>query len=69
MPLAIPTNSARFQRAEMSGTPSSTASRARRTSPSRRYSFHDANTDGVGRLRKRSPSILSHGSVLIDRPR
>ena len=31
--------------------------------------YVDANTDGVGRLRNCSPSILSHGSVLIDSPR
>ena len=33
------------------------------------YVVQLAKTEGVGKLRKRSPSILSQGSVLMERPR
>ena len=51
------------------GTPWSTRPRLRSCSASARYSDQRANTEGVGRLRNSSPSILSQGSVLIESPR
>lgn len=50
------------------GTPCSTRPRARSGAISRRCSAQVAKTDGVGLLRWATPSILSQGSVLIERP-
>ena len=57
-----------LHRVWMLGMAWNTASRARTTSVSARYSEKFANTDGVGRLRYRSPPILSQGRRLTDRP-
>jgi hypothetical protein len=50
------------------GTPWSTRPRARSCRARWRYSDQLPKTEGVGLERWRSPSILSQGRVLIDRP-
>ncbi len=69
IPVESPAMTGMFHRPWRSGTICRIRSRARRTRAKCRYSFHFAYTEGVDRDRKRSPSSLSHGSVLKDMPR